>query len=201
MQAAARPVLLLPLVLLAVPFGAAAGSEDLISVEYAGTITEVLDAPTQYHVGERISGRLSIDPRMSWPRTETPGQTTYVATDPAFVSGFWNSSGDAFDRVFVGNEVLRTGTHKPVDIFSVEDVFVVQGGSLDGARTFSVDAALFDFLGSDSLDQSFELTSADVDEPEESLSGGFRFSNLGPFAFVNFVVDHLKVTPGRCSAG
>ena len=199
MQAAARPALLLPLVLFAAP-AAAGGDDDLISVEYAGTITEVLDAPAQYHVGDRNSGRLLIDPQLSRTRTETPGQTTYVATDPAFVSGFWNSSGDAFDRVFVGNEVARAGTDKAVDIFSVEDWFVVQNGSLDGARVFNVGATLFDFLDSDRLDQSFELTSADVDEPNESLSGGFRFSNLGPFAFVNFVVDHLKVTPGRLSS-
>jgi hypothetical protein len=40
----------------------------------------------------------------------------------------------------------------------------------------------------------------DVDEPHESLTGGFRFSNLGPFPFVSFVLDRLTVKPGRCFA-
>ena len=202
---AARSVLLLPL-FLALPFTAAgvervSGGADLVVVDYEGTISEVFEAPPQYVVGDRIKGRLSIDRQLAQRRSDSsPNQAAYTSFNPAFVSGFWPSSGDGFDRVGLSDEQSIPGIERPIDGFSVEDWSVSEGGSLDGARVFSLGARLYDFLDGTSLDQSFELTSADVDEPNETLSGGFRFSNLGPFAFVSFVLDKLTVKPGRCSA-
>ena len=195
MQATARPVLLLPL-LLAWSFGAGA---DLVSLEYEGTITEVMDAPPKYVVGDRIAGRLLIDTQLARPRG-SGGSVTYESDDPDFVRGFWQAGGDGFDRVFVGDELSRQGTDRPIDIFSVEDWLVSPNASLDGASVFGLQATLHDFLEGTSLDQGFELTSADVDEPHERLVGGFRFSNIGPFPFVSFVLDRLTVTPGVCVA-
>jgi hypothetical protein len=72
---------------------------------------------------------------------------------------------------------------------------------LDGAKVLNLNATLRDLTGSVKLDyQSFEVTSAEVDEPDESLSGGIRFSSLGPFPFVKFVVDRLNVKPNHCVA-
>ena len=197
MQAAARPLLLLPL-LLTVPF--CASGADLITLEYEGTITEVLDAPPQYVVGDRIAGRLLIDRQLARARVDSPGAVTYESDNPDFVRGFWRPGGDGFDRVFFGDERSITGIDKTIDVFSAEDWLVSQNGSLDGASVFGLHARLHDFLEGTSLDQGFELTSADVDEPHEGLAGGFRFSNLGPFPFVSFVLDRLTVKPGVCAA-
>jgi hypothetical protein len=205
MQAAARSVFLLPL-LLALPFTAAgvervSGGPDLVVVDYEGTISEVFEAPPQYVVGDRIKGRLLIDRQLAQRRSDSnPNQAAYTSFDPTFVSGFWPSRGDGFDRVDLSDEQSIQGIERPIDGFSVEDWSVSEGGSLDGARVFSLNARLYDFLDGTSLDQSFELTSADVDEPNETLTGGFRYSNLGPFAFVSFVLDTLTVKPGRCLA-
>jgi hypothetical protein len=204
MQAAARSVLLLPL-LLALPVTAAAtervgAGADLVVVEYEGTITEVFEAPAQYVAGDRIKGRLLIDRQLAQLRLDSPGSATYVSDDPEFVTGFWRRGGDGFDRVFVGDQLSIQGIDKPIDVFSAEDWLVSQNASLDSASVFGLDVWLYDFLEGTSLDQSFELTSADVDEPHEHLNGGFRFSNIGPFAFVSFVLDRLTVKPGRCFA-
>jgi len=205
MQASARSLLLLPL-LLVLPFTAAGverarAGADLVAVEYEGTITEVFEAPPQYVVGDRIKGRLFVDRRLAQPRSDSsPNRVTYISFDPAFVGDFWPSSGDGFDRVDVSDEQSIPGIERPIDGFSVEDWSVSEGGSLDGARVFTLSARLYDFLDGTGLDQSFELTSADVDEPNEDLSGGFRYGNLGPFAFVSFVLDRLTVKPGHCSA-
>lgn len=194
MQATARPILLLPL-LLAWSFGAGA---DLVSLEYEGTITEVMDAPPKYVVGDRIAGRLLIDTQLARPRG-SGGSVTYESDNPDFVRGFWRAGGDGFDRVFVGDELSRQGIDKPIDVFSVEDWLVSPNGSLDGASVFGLHATVHDFLEGTSLDQGFELTLADVDEPHESLFGDFRFSNIGPLA-VSFVVDRLTVKPRICAA-
>jgi len=202
---AAQSAFLLPL-LLVLPL-TAAGVErvgrgaDLVVVDYEGTISDVFEAPPQYVVGDRIKGRLFIDRQLGQSRSDGgPNQVAYASFNPAFVSGFWPSSGDGFDGVDLSDEQSIPGIERPIDGFSVEDWSVPQGGSLDGARVFSLNARLYDFLEGTGLDQSFELTSADVDEPNETLSGGFRYSNLGPFAFVSFVLDKLTVKPGRCLA-
>src|SRR6185436_9116896 len=147
--------------------------------------TEVFEAPPQYVVGDRIKGRLFVDRRLAQPRSDSsPNRVTYISFDPAFVGDFWPSSGDGFDRVDVSDEQSIPGIERPID----------------GSRVFTLSARLYDFLDGTGLDQSFELTSADVDEPNEDLSGGFRYGNLGPFAFVSFVLDRLTVKPGHCSA-
>jgi len=205
MQAAARSAFLLPL-LLALPFTAVGvertgSGADLVAVEYEGTITEVFEAPAQYVVGDRIKGRLLVDRRLAQLRSDSsPNQATYTSSSPDFVTGFWRRGGDGFDRVSLGKNLSVVGADKPFDSFSVEDWLVIPNASLDSASVFGVSARLHDFLDGTSLDQSFELTSADVDEPNEDLSGGFRFSSIGPFAFVSFVLDKLTVKPGRCLA-
>lgn len=173
-----------------------------IVVEYEGQISETRDAPPEYVVGDRISGRLLIDPSADvYVLDATASRATYRSDlSPSFVSGFWPSTGDGFDEVFMGNEILRQGDTGPIDIFSVEDWLVTPNGPLDTARVFSLDALVRGFLDDVSLEQRFELTSADIDDPNERLSGQFRWSNLGPFPFVSFIVDKLKVTPGRCVA-
>jgi hypothetical protein len=102
--------------------------------------------------------------------------------------------------VFIGNEVTRAGSTRPVDIFGVEDWLVVEGGSQDGGKQFSISATLHGFLHNNKLlEQSFEVTSADVDEPDESLLGGINF-RLDLPSFVHFAIDRLSVKPGRCFA-
>jgi hypothetical protein len=199
---AARPALLLPLLLTspftshAVPIPGTA-----ILVEYEGTISEVSEAPPEYVVGDRIAGRLYIDRRFGHFGTIGLDEASYGSNSPAFVRGFWPSTGDGFDNVFIANEISRPGAATPIDVFSVEDFFVVPNGSLDGAKVLNLNATLRDLTDSVKLDyQSFEVTSAEVDEPDESLSGGIRFSSLGPFPFVKFVVDRLNVKPNHCVA-
>jgi hypothetical protein len=193
---AARPALLLPFLLLASPFSVYAVP---LIIDYEGTVAEVSDAPAGYVVGSRIAGRLLIDPLVPWYIPEpASNQASYHSDDPDFVRGFWMPGGDGFDRVFIGNEIVRMGTDRAVDIFAVQDVYVVEGGSGDGARTFSLNATLHDFLDQVSLEQSFEVTSADADDPHENLSGRISWSNLGPFPFVDFIIDRLTVKPNVC---
>lgn len=205
----ARPALLLPLCLTLPVATAAADSPvvepDPLVVEYEGRITEVSEdpaAPAEYVVGNSISGRLFID--RSVPRRAIDFGVDEVSyrsdAHPSFVSGFWPSVGDGFDRVSMANDIERPGIQGLLDRFSVEDWLVGRNASLDSAQVFHVEATLHDFLDNVSLDQSFELTSADVDEPHESLTGGFRDSNLGPFAFVRFAIDRLTVKPKHCLA-
>jgi hypothetical protein len=199
---AKQTVLLLPLFLtLPVAAHAVPIPGTGILVEYEGTITEVRDRP-EYTVGDPISGRLFIDLRVRHFRQINGGTigTIYESGDPAFVSGFWPSTGDGFDSVSLFNEVSLPGGSGAFDRFGIEDLLVGHLAPLDNAMTFSLNANLREFLTSEELDElSFELTSADVDEPGESMSGGIRWSNFGPAAFVHFVVDRLKATkPGRC---
>ena len=169
-------------------------------IEYQGTISAVSDAP-EYGVGDRISGRLLVDLTVPWHASAGSGNSrTYGSGDPDFVRGFWIPGGDGFDRVSISDERVRAGDDKPVDIFSIEDLWVARNGSLDAARRFELNATLYDFLDGVSLVQGFEVTSADVDEPNERLSGRVMFSSLGPFPFADFFLDRLKATPGRCFA-
>jgi hypothetical protein len=196
---AARPVFLLVSLVVGLPFTSAADTDPLV-VEYEGTILEVSEAPPEFVVGNRISGRLLIDRLLADGTDLTLNHATYRSSNPAFVSGFWPSAGDGFDEVSIAKDVSRQGDSGLIDLFSAEDFFVVQNGSLDGARVFSIDAGVRGFLDDVSLEQDFELTAADADEPEEFLSGRIRWSSLGPFPFVSFLIDRLKVKPGRCSA-
>ncbi len=202
---AARPTFLaltlaLPFTAWAVPF------DDLLVLEYEGTISAISDevpppSPQQYVVGNPISGRLLIDRGLVTPGSDpTPTHALYRSGNPAFVSGFWSSTGDGFDQVSLSKGVVRDGDRGPIDTFSAEDFYVVQNGSLDGARVFGIRAGVRGFLDDVSLDQSFELTAADADEPAEYLGGSIRWSSIHPFALVTFVVDRLKVKPGRCFA-
>jgi len=195
----ARPVLLLPL-LLTLPFAAYAVPipGTAILVEYEGRVTEVSEAPN-YAVGDSISGRLFIDQGLGSFGTIGPNEATYGSDNTEFVTGFWPIFGDGFDRVFIGNEVSRPSSTRPIDVFTVEDWFVLTNASLDSAQVFTVNAQVHGLTGSNKLtQQSFEVTSADVDEPGEGLSGGFRFSSIGPFAFVSFIIDRLNVKPNVC---
>jgi hypothetical protein len=195
---AARGVLLIPL-LVSLPFTAHAVPipGTAILVEYEGKITTVNEAP-EYRVGDSISGRLFIDPGAGVYSTVGLNEATYESDSIEFVTGFWPMFGDGFDRVFIGNEVSRAGSARPIDVFTVEDWLVSTNGSLDGAQVFTLNAQLHGLLGSNKLNQSFEVTSADVDEPGEGLAGGFRFSSIGPFAFVSFLIDRLNVKPNVC---
>jgi hypothetical protein len=196
---AARPALLLALTL---PFTAHAIpiAGNRVVIEYEGTITQVQDRP-EYTVGDRIAGRLFIDLGIEHFRQTngSPIGTIYESGSPAFVSGFRRSLGDGFDTVALANDVSRPGSGM-FDHFGIEDLLVGHLAPLDHARTFSLNAHLRGFLTSEALeDLRFDLTTADIDEPNESMSGGIRWSNLGPFAFVHFAVDRLKATqPGRC---
>jgi hypothetical protein len=194
-----RPILLVPL-LLTLPFAAYAVPipGTAILVEYEGRVTDVRAAP-DYAVGDPISGRLFIDQGLGSFGTIGPNEATYGSDHTEFVTGFWPTFGDGFDRVFIGNEVSRPGSTRPIDVFIVEDWFVSRHATLDGAQVFAVNAQLHGLTGSNKLtQQSFEVTSADVDEPGESLSGDLRFSNIGPFGLVSFIIDRLNVKPNVC---
>jgi len=209
-----RSVPVFPL-LLVVPFADASATDGFVGfpipddaiplssivIEYAGRVSAVSDAP-EYSVGDRLAGRLLIDLSVPWsinPDTP-PNQRTYTSADPAFVRGFWIPGGDGFDTVFVGNDVARPGDDRPADIFGVRDLYVVQNGSLDGARRFNLTATLYDLIDDARLEQSFEVTSADANEPNESLSGRIMFSSIGPFPSVDVDLDWLSVKPGSCFA-
>jgi hypothetical protein len=171
-----------------------------IVVEYEGTISEVIDTPG-YAVGDRISGRLSIDPALAFPDSDPrPEAADYRSNSPAFVSGFMPSFGLGFDEVGIGKNVVGIqGIDGPIDFFSVTDWFVSESGSQDAGRMFSLEARARGFLDDTRLDQSFELTTADIDESVEDLSGSFDFNILGE-SLVRFVVSRLTVKPGRCFA-
>jgi hypothetical protein len=201
MQAALRPVLFLPL---ALPFTAAATepteTEPLV-VEYSGSIFEVSEAPPEYIVGHSISGRLLIDRSVSHPDLDpTPSAAFYRSDDENFVGDFWGRHGDGFDVVSITDEGSVFGISKPMDFLTIEDWFVTENASLDGAQIFGLHARLHDFLSGPSLDLNLDLTAADVDEPHEGLFGLITFSNMGPIPFVSFVLDRLTVKPKSCVA-
>jgi hypothetical protein len=206
----ARPTILLP-VLLTLPFTAYADGlidplpadepipENSLVIDYEGTIFEVSDAPPEYAVGDRIAGRLLVDLSVPVHSRSSPTSRTYESISTDFVRGFWISGGDGEDSVSIANEQVRLGDDRPVDTFSVRDEYIVTNGSGDGAMTFSLHATLYDFLDSLDIHQSFEVSSADADQPQESAFGLIRFSNMGAF-FVKFALDRFSVKPGRCFA-
>ena len=197
---AAQPILLVPF-FLALPFTAAAQRVPIHAIGYEGTILEVSNAPAEYAVGDRIAGQLLIDRRVGWGGTLGLNEASYGSQSPAFVSGFWPSAGDGFDNVFIANDVLREGGEGPIDILSVSDWLVGTNASQDSGREFSISARLHGFLGSPKLDRLnvHDITSADVDEPDESLSGRISFRIDIP-SFVRFAIDRLTVRPGACVA-
>jgi hypothetical protein len=172
-----------------------------IVVDYDGTITEVVDAPDGYAVGDHISGRLLIDPSVGFTDIDpTPNQAQYRSSSPAFVSGFFPSFGTPADEVDVGDEVVGiAGIDGPIDSFGVQDWRVPDSGSFDAGSVITVGARLRGLLDSTRLEQSFEVTAADANESVEDLSGGINFRTLGP-SFVRFVLNRLTVKPGHCSA-
>jgi hypothetical protein len=204
----ARPTVLLP-ILLTLPFTAYAdGSplpadepipENTLVVDYEGTIFEVSDAPPEYAVGDRIAGRLLVDLSVPVHSRSAPSSRTYESISTNFVRGFWMPGRDGEDSVTIANEQVRQGDDRAVDTFSVRDQFIITNGSGDGAMTFSLHATLCDFLDSLDIHQSFEVSSADADEPQESAFGLIRFSNMGAF-FAKFALDRFSVKPGRCFA-
>lgn len=170
-----------------------------IVVDYDGTITEVVDAPDGYAVGDHISGRLLIDPSVGFTDIDpTPNQAQYRSSSPAFVSGFFPSFGTPADEVDIGNDVVGIpGIDGPIDSFGVQDWFVPDSGSFDAGSVITVGARLRDFIDGVHIDPSFVVTSADANESVEDLSGVINFRTLGP-SFVRFVVESLTVAPGRC---
>jgi hypothetical protein len=170
-------------------------------VDYEGTVFEVSEGPPGYAVGDRIAGRLLVDLSAVVGSDRGPNARHYSSTDPSeFVTGFWIRGGDGEDGVSIANDLLREGDDRPVDRFSVSDEYIITNGSGDGAMTFGLNATLYDFLGNLDIDQSFEVSSLDADQPHEDVSGFIRFSNLGPFPLVKFALDRFSVKPGRCFA-
>jgi hypothetical protein len=212
----ARLTLLIP-VLVTLPFAAYADGfidplpadypipASSLVIDYEGTVFEVSDGVADYAdyaVGDGIAGRLVVDLSAGVDSRSAPNRRSYLSSsDPSgFVRGFWIPGGDGEDGVFIANDLLREGDDRPVDIFSVSDEYIVTGGSGDGAMVFSLNATLYDFLDSVDIDQSFEVTAADFDQPQEDLSGFIRFSSIGPFPLVKFALERLTVKPGRCFA-
>ena len=207
----ARPTLLL--ILLTVPFTAYADGfvadplpadypipANSLVIDYEGTIFEVSEAP-EYTVGDSIAGRLLVDLSAVVGADSGPNTRRYSSIDASeFVTGFWIRGGDGEDGVSVANELLREGDDRPVDRFSVSDEYIITNGSGDSAMTFGLNATLYDFLGNLDIDQSFEVSSLDADQPHEDVSGFIRFSNFGPFPLVKFALDRFSVKPGRCFA-
>src|SRR5262245_40156599 len=163
MNAAARPVFILTF-LLAPPFtatyaGPIPSPNTSIVIDFEGTISEVSDPPpgSSFAVGDSIAGRLIADRTLAGGEIGL-NEATYRASSPAFVSGFWPSSGDPFDRVFIGNEVTREGFSRPMDIFGVDDWLVGEGASQDSGKQFFLSATLHGFLRNNKLlEQSFEI--------------------------------------------
>ena len=212
----ARPTLLIS-VLVTLPFTAYADGfidplpadypipANSLVVDYEGTVFEVSDGVADYAdyaVGDGIAGRLIVDLSSGVDSRSGPNRRSYGSSiDPSgFVRGFWIPGGDGEDGVFIANDLLREGDDGPVDIFSVSDEYIVTNGSGDGAMVFSLNATLYDFLDNVDIDQSFEVTSADADQPHEDFSGSIRFSSIGPIPLVKFALDRLSIKPGRCFA-
>lgn len=196
---ATRPALLLSLAL-AVPLTTAAQTPSFRAVGYEGTILEVSDAPPGYAVGDRIAGQLLINQHHQSGGMIGPYEATYDARSPAFVSGFWPSSGEAFDRVFIASDVSSEGGEDLIDIVDISDWLVAPGASQESGQQFSLSLKLHGFIRSNKLERLFfDVTSAEVDEPDEELSGIINF-RIGMPSFVRFAIDRLVVRPGSCVA-
>lgn len=191
---------------LALPFGAAHAG--LIGVDYEGTVTEVGEGPISgggrtfdYAVGDRIAGRLFVDPSLARPSaTGLPGE--YSSSDTGFVTGIFADTGvpqeefdpESGDAVGLGHNVFIEGIAGPVDHFLVQDGFI----RVNTRVNFSIEALVHEeFLHGTDLNPSFELTSADVNEPNEFLSGAIADVSAG-FNTIRFALSRLTVKPGQC---
>jgi hypothetical protein len=139
-------------------------------VQYEGTIFEADMAPPGYAVGDRLSGRLLVDTRLPYFESSFVHVASYTSHISGFVSGFWPEHGHGpGDAVTLAWQNTDLGP-RPIDLFGIVDEHF-DNDTDDvrfGGRTFSLSARLHGMLSDVSLNQNFEVTQADVDEPDES---------------------------------
>jgi hypothetical protein len=186
MKAALAIVCLLPIV----------AESEILFVDYEGTVTSVSHSPG-YAIGDAVSGRLTIDTLLAPPdRNPSPNEayygvvSGYVATAPDFVTGYLTEAGT--DHVRVRNDVPWVG----INYSTIMDVYFVSDDLFDGrAEGVDILARVRGLLDDDGIEQSFEVTSADVDDEGEGLFGAIR---TGYERGVGFLISRLSVKPGRC---
>ena len=176
----------------------AAAQADLIGLQYEGTIASVGEGVLygggrtfDYAVGDRIAGLLFIDPSLA--RAGSTPTTTYDSSYTGFVSGIFPVFGlpqkefdpESGDSVYVAH-------NSTFDAFSVEDGFIQANTNI----RFEIYAQAHGFLDNDELNQSFELTSADIGE------GGYLYGSINEvnevWNRIGFAISRLTVKPGRC---
>lgn len=180
-------VLLAALALL--PFAAQA---ELVVLEYAGTVTRLINDPrTSLAPGNVLGGWLNID-------------TALAGTDenPSPNIGFWGSRNENQLANFVtgyvapnnlGADFVRVTNRGAgeLDEFEIAD-------AQHGGEGIELSVGLNDFLDGDRLDQAFAFRSPAANEPGESMIGRLR---TAPGQFVEFLITHIRVAPpGRCNA-
>lgn len=171
------------------PFAAHA---DLVVLEYAGTVTQLVNNPrTSVAPGNVLGGWLFVD-------TEGAG----ADRNSSHTSGFWGSKNEDQMTNFVTGYVVPASL--ATDFVSIEnrgsgelDDFRISD-SQSGGEGIELSVRLYDFLDGDRLDQAFAFRRPAVNEPGESMWGRLR---TAPDQFIEFAVSQMRFAPpGRCHA-
>jgi hypothetical protein len=172
-------------------------------VDYEGTIDSAT-FDSSYTVGERVAGRLVVDTELAgndWdPQPDVGwwgGGPSPPEEWPDFVTGFnpFDPAGMNDNLRIVNDLILRDGRQTSLDVFAVSDDLYWGRAAL-----LTLDVRLHGLLDDAGIDQSFEVTSADVDEADESLFGEVRKPGDNQDSGAGFLITHLTVRPGRCLA-
>jgi hypothetical protein len=207
--AAASAAALLPFAVAATPL------VDVVAVRYEGIVSGVhplhggrgADCLCGYEVGEPISGTLLVDPRTLPPDLAPfrPDLGDYFIEPPflgpSFVVGRAPVRAVSRDRLTISDGV------QGVDDFRIVDSESGVSADALGRERFELDSVQLhasssrrDFLGGDSVFQSFTLAGADVgegrieirreiaDAPKSAIGGA-----------IDFVLKRLSVKPDRCA--
>jgi hypothetical protein len=183
-------------VLLLLPFAAGA---DQIFLDYEGTVSydnPELDDSHEHAVGDHVAGRLIIDTAYGQggllrgdPNHASYGPTA-VSYEPPYPGFVFAPGGDgyaSYDSVDICKNCVADGAGGLLDHLAVSDDF------------FTVDVLKHDLFHSLGLEQSFNLTTADVSGPGEGLSAWQIFRGQAGRAW-NFTLSHVSMRPGRCFA-
>jgi hypothetical protein len=155
------------------PFGAVRAEP--IVAEFEGTITCVFRDP-DYAVGDRITGRLFVYPELAGPdNAPSPNAGRWGDNGNEYWPNFVTGSATGYpgsvdpigletDYAAVTNDAVVNGRTTELDVYHVSnDVSWGRGSFLD------VTARIHGMLDDADLRQSFEVTSADVNEEDESF--------------------------------
>jgi hypothetical protein len=183
-------------VLLLLPLAAGA---DQIFLDYEGTVSydnPELDSQHSYTVGDHVAGRLVIDTAVAQPSSGGPNSASWTPTAASyqppypglvFVPPGIGDGYDSYDSVAICKHCVADGAGGFLDHLAVSD------------DQFTVDVFKHDFFHSLGLEQSFDLTTADVSGPGEGLSAWQIFRGEVGRAWT-FTLSHLSMRPAKCFA-